>query len=305
MEIAFWQILVITLYSGIQIYDELHLVTSIGSPLFAGFFTGLVMGDMTTGLLIGAGMQLTILGVGTFGGASRIDANSGTIIATVFSIGIGMDPQQAMATLAVPVASLLVQLDVLARFANTFFQHRIDTAIENHNYKSIERNYLAGLLPWTLSRMIPVFIVLTFGSDIIVQAVDFLNNELGWLAEGLTLAGAVLPAVGFAILLRYLPVKKHLPYLILGFTITAILSTLFTDVSLIGGEVANLSEEFAASFNSLSLLAIFFIGLAIAYIHYERSKELESASKARVVASGTSVEENDADLEGEILDDEL
>lgn len=305
MEIAFWQIILITLYSGWQIWDELHLVTSVGSPLFAGFFTGLVMGDMTTGLIIGAGMQLTILGVGTFGGASRIDANSGTVIATVFSVGLGMDPQQAISTLAVPVASLLVQLDVLARFTNTYFQHRIDAAIEDHNYKAIERNYIAGIIPWTFSRMIPVFIVLTFGSDIITQAVDFLNTELGWLAEGLTLAGAVLPAVGFAILLRYLPVKKHFPYLVLGFTITALLTTVFTDISAIGGAVTGLSEEFAGTFNSLPLLAIFFIGLAIAYIHYEKSKELSNLGPRSGNVSNSQVVESNENVEGEILDDEL
>src|SRR5699024_9252670 len=125
MEIQVWQIILLTLYAGYQIWDELHIYSSAGSAVFAGFFTGLVMGDMTTRLLIGGDMQLTILGVGTFGGASRIDANSGTILATAFSIAIGMDPQQAIAALAVPVASLMIQLDVLARFANTFFAHRI------------------------------------------------------------------------------------------------------------------------------------------------------------------------------------
>lgn len=304
MEIAIWQIILITLYSGYQIWDELHLVTSAGSPLFAGFITGLIMGDMTTGLIIGAGMQLTILGVGTFGGASRIDANSGTIIATVFSIGLGMDPQQAMSTLAVPVASLLVQLDVLARFANTYFQHRIDTAIENHDYKSIERNYLLGNLPWMLSRMIPVFIVLTFGSDVISTAVDFLNTELGWLANGLTLAGAVLPAVGFAILLRYLPVKKHFPYLILGFTITALMTTVFGDISAIGTEVIGLSEGFEATFNSLPLLTIFLIGLSLAYLYYERQKTTSTVNGAQAKATQSNKVDT-TEVEGEILDDEL
>lgn len=304
MEIAIWQIILITLYSGYQIWDELHLVTSAGSPLFAGFITGLIMGDMTTGLIIGAGMQLTILGVGTFGGASRIDANSGTIIATVFSIGLGMDPQQAMSTLAVPVASLLVQLDVLARFANTYFQHSIDTAIENHDYKSIERNYLLGNLPWMLSRMIPVFIVLTFGSDVISTAVDFLNTELGWLANGLTLAGAVLPAVGFAILLRYLPVKKHFPYLILGFTITALMTTVFGDISAIGTEVIGLAEGFEATFNSLPLLTIFLIGLSLAYLYYERQKTTSTVNGAQAKTTQSNKVDT-TEVEGEILDDEL
>lgn len=81
-----WQILLLTLYSAYQICDELTIVTSAGSPVFAGFVTGLVMGDMGKGLFIGGSLQLVVLGVGTFGGASRIDATSGAVIATAFSV---------------------------------------------------------------------------------------------------------------------------------------------------------------------------------------------------------------------------
>ncbi|TYK42651.1 PTS sugar transporter subunit IIC, partial [Staphylococcus pseudintermedius] len=118
--------------------------------------SGLVMGDVTTGLIIGGGMQLTILGVGTFGGASHIDANSGTVLAVAFSVAIGMNPEQALATLGVPVASLMIQTDILARFTNTFFAHRIDSKIEKMDYRGIERNYLYGAIPWSLSRAVPV-----------------------------------------------------------------------------------------------------------------------------------------------------
>lgn len=124
--IEWWQILLITLYAFYQILDEITIVSSAGSPVFAGFITGLIMGDLTTGLLIGGSMQLTILGVGTFGGASRIDANSGTVIATAFSVAAGMDPQLALTTLAVPIAALMVYTDILARMSNVFFAHRID-----------------------------------------------------------------------------------------------------------------------------------------------------------------------------------
>ena len=72
--IQWWQILLLTLYSAYQICDELTIVSSAGSPVFAGFITGLIMGDLTTGLFIGGSLQLFVLGVGTFGGASRIDA---------------------------------------------------------------------------------------------------------------------------------------------------------------------------------------------------------------------------------------
>ena len=73
--IQWWQILLLTLYSAYQICDELTIVSSAGSPVFAGFITGLVMGDLTTGLFIGGSLQLFVLGVGTFGGASRIERN--------------------------------------------------------------------------------------------------------------------------------------------------------------------------------------------------------------------------------------
>lgn len=293
------QIILLTLYAGYQIWDELHIYSSAGSAVFAGFFTGLVMGDMTTGLLIGGAMQLTILGVGTFGGASRIDANSGTILATAFSIAIGMDPQQAIAALAVPVASLMIQLDVLARFANTFFAHRIDANIENHDYKAIERNYLLGNLPWMLSRALPVFLALSFGSGVVESIVDILNNQLAWLGTGLTVAGAVLPAVGFAILLRYLPVKKHFPYLILGFVITTILSTVFTNIQTIGSGLTEIAQEFGGNFNSLPMLAVALIGFALATISYKNNSQLNNTN------ANTSNEGQTQSVEGEIEDDEL
>lgn len=108
MDISWWQILLLTLYAGYQILDELEINSSAGSAVFAGFITGLIMGDVKAGLLIGGSMQLTILGVGTFGVASRIDANSGTVLATAFSVAIGMKPEQAIAAIAVPVASLMI-----------------------------------------------------------------------------------------------------------------------------------------------------------------------------------------------------
>ena len=46
-----------------------------------------------------------------------------------------MNPEQAIAAIAVPVASLMIQMGILGRFANTFFAHRIDTKIEEMDYK--------------------------------------------------------------------------------------------------------------------------------------------------------------------------
>lgn len=228
--IQWWQILLLTLYSAYQICDELTIVSSAGSPVFAGFITGLIMGDVTTGLLIGGNLQLFVLGVGTFGGASRIDATSGAVLATAFSVSQGIDAPLAITTIAVPVAALLTYFDVLGRMTTTFFAHRVDAAIERFDYKGIERNYLLGAIPWALSRALPVFFALAFGGAFVQSVVDFVE-AYKWVADGLTLAGRMLPGLGFAILLRYLPVKRNLHYLAMGFGLTAMLTVLYSYVT--------------------------------------------------------------------------
>ena len=47
-------------------------------------------------------------------------------------------------------------------------------------------------------------------------------------------AGGVLPVVGVAILLRYLPTKHYIPYLLLGFFLAAYLQVPMLGVSIIG-----------------------------------------------------------------------
>ena len=172
--IQWWQILLLTLYSAYQICDELTIVSSAGSPVFAGFITGLIMGDVTTGLLIGGNLQLFVLGVGTFGGASRIDATSGAVLATAFSVSQGIDTALAITTIAVPVAA---PLDLLRRSWSYDYYLLLTVWMRQSNAlitKEFERNYLLGAIPWALSRALPVFFALAFGGEFVQHVVDFL-----------------------------------------------------------------------------------------------------------------------------------
>ena len=294
-----WQILLLTLYSAYQICDELTIVSSAGSPVFAGFISGLIMGDMATGLAIGASLQLMVLGVGTFGGASRIDATSGAVLATAFSVSQGIDPELAVATIAVPVAALLVYTDILGRFSTTYFAHRVDAAVEKFDYVAIERNYLLGAIPWALSRALPVFLALAFGGEFVDAMVSAIQ-EYQWIANGLTLAARMLPGLGFAILLHYLPLKRNLHYLAFGFALTAMLTVLYGNVSTLGGAVAGivgtLPEDsgvaFVNNFKGLSMIGIAIVGAFLSVLHFKNSQ------KVTVVAPSNSES-------GEIEDDEI
>jgi len=300
--IQWWQILLLTLYSAYQICDELTIVSSAGSPVFAGFITGLIMGKLVTGLFIGGSLQLFVLGVGTFGGASRIDATSGAVLATAFSVAQGIKPELAIATIAVPVATLLTYFDILGRMTTTYFAHRVDAAIERFDYKGIERNYLLGALPWALSRALPVFLALAFGGTFVQAIVDGVAG-VKWLAAGLTLAGRMLPGLGFAILLRYLPVKRNLHYLALGFGLTAMLTVLYSNIQTLGGAVSSIvgtlpkdaAITFANNFKGLSMIGVAIFGVFLAVQHFKYSQRTVAATPA---ASTNSESE-------EIEDDEL
>ena len=295
--IHWWQILLLTLYSAYQICDELTIVSSAGSPVFAGLISGLIMGDMKTGLIIGGGLQLVVLGVGTFGGASRIDATSGAVLATAFSVAQGIDPEIAISTIAVPVAALLVYTDILGRFSTTFFAHRIDAAVERFDYKGIERNYLLGAIPWALSRALPVFLALAFGSGLVETLVNFVN-DVKWLADGLTLVARMLPGLGFAILLHYLPIKRNLHYLALGFGLTAMLTVIFSNIQTLGGAVAGVVKDFnGGAFKTLPMIGIAVIGLFLAVLRYNETQRKNNAPAAPTASNQSE--------SGEIEDDEI
>ena len=201
-----------------------------------------------------------------------------------------------------PVAALLTYFDVLGRMTTTFFAHRVDAAIERFDYKGIERNYLLGAIPWALSRALPVFFALAFGGAFVQSVVDFVE-AYKWVADGLTLAGRMLPGLGFAILLRYLPVKRNLHYLAMGFGLTAMLTVLYSYVTGLGGAVAGIvgtlpkdvAEKigFVNNFKGLSMIGISIVGIFLAVLHFKNSQ------KVAVAAPSTPSES------GEIEDDEF
>ncbi|MBF0787001.1 MULTISPECIES: PTS sugar transporter subunit IIC [unclassified Streptococcus] len=230
------QIVLLTLLAVVCGLDPYISGLQLSKPAIAGFLAGLIMGDIQTGLFVGSTLQLMVLGVGTFGGASIPDFASGAIIGTALGVVSGKDLEFAIG-LSVPVGLLMVQLDILARFCNVFFLHRIDKHIENKEFYKINREAWFSLLPIGLSRAFPVAMPLFFGNQMIEKVTAYAPE---WLMGGLRLAGATLPVVGIAILLRYLPVKKFIPFLLIGYLLAAYLHVPMMGIALFGAACAAL-----------------------------------------------------------------
>lgn len=230
MIIQWWQILLLTVYAGFAFFDGNNTTFGTVKPTMAGFFAGLVLGDIQTGLVVGGTLNLLVLGIGNFGGASIPDYMTGALLGTAFAIQSGQGAEFGV-TLAIPIGLLMIQLDILARFSNTFFQHRAERKVEEGNLDGAAMMNLLGLIPQSLSRMLPVFLALVFGSEFVNLVV---NNLPMWLMNGLKTAGGILPSLGIAILLRYLPVSKNFSYLIAGFVMAAYLNVPVLGAALVG-----------------------------------------------------------------------
>ena len=234
-ELNLVQILLISAWAFWTIIDSLSWNIGMNNCIVACLFTGVVVGNPGYGLMVGGTLQLTQLGMGTFGGATIPNITSSGMITTALGVASGATGQEDAVALAssmgVALSALFVQLDILARFSNTTFQHIADGYVETGNTKGIRLMNTLGIIPWGLSRMLPVTVLLLAGEGMVATLINILPAQL---MTGFQKAGGLLPVVGFAILLRYLPVLKTPQYLILGFVLSAYLKMSALGFALIG-----------------------------------------------------------------------
>jgi PTS system mannose-specific IIC component len=211
----------------LAIWAYIGIVLQLGPGLWwtealvAGFVTGVVVGNIPLGLSIGGSLTLLSLGLWTYGGATIPDFQTGAIVGTAIgAIGGGSAAFAAGFAVALPTALLMTQMDVLGRAVTTIFIHGADHYAAEGNQRGLSAMHLLGQLPWGLTRAIPVFLAVWLGAGPIKSLI---SAAPAWFSNGMTTAGHVLPALGFALLLSMLPLRRFWPYLLVGFVLFAYL----------------------------------------------------------------------------------
>ena len=190
------------------------LSSVLGSPIFIGFCLGLYFNDVTNGLAIGASIQLVYLGVILTGGNLPTDAVLAATIALPVALKTGLDADAAVA-LAVPFGVLGVFLDQMRRTSNSIWVRMGDKYAANGDAKGLWRcAFLYPELATILLRFVPVFVLTLFGTDAIISLLDMMPD---WVISGFSVAGGLLPAMGFAIILLTIGKPKLMPYFFIGF----------------------------------------------------------------------------------------
>ena len=214
--------------------NEFMIFLPYGANVLLGWLTGLVLGEPATGLAIGGTMELMGIGMNPLGGSAVPDYATGTFIGVAFAIGTGQGMDVGIA-FGIPVATLCVQLVVIIRMIDSIFLHKAMEANQKHNFKGMENWIKAGLLPKLIIGTLPILLILTAGSGVVEGIVAALP---AWLMNGFSVAGGVLPAVGFAILLNCLPLKNNFMWVILGYVLFAYLNMPVLGIALLAVVIA-------------------------------------------------------------------
>ncbi|MEG0360403.1 MAG: PTS sugar transporter subunit IIC [Longicatena sp.] len=195
-------------------------------PMSIAPFIGLLFGDMKTALMIGATLQMIYIGSIAPGGNPPADEGLASCIAIPIALTAQIAPTVAI-SVAIPLGLLGVVLENVRKTANSGFVHLADKYALEGNVKGVQR--CATLYPILLAfpmRFIPVFVACLFGPEAIQTFVDLLPI---WATNGLSIAGNILPALGFAITMIVIGKKQFIPLFIIGFFLVA-----YTKLSIIG-----------------------------------------------------------------------
>ena len=185
-------------------------------PIIVGTLVGLVLGDLSMGIICGASAELVFLGLVNVGSVPS-DVTNGTAIATAFVILTGMELETAI-TLAVPAGLLMAQLQTLVFTLRSFTNPWVDKWVENGEVEKIGPFLFGGQIIYSLLIGSCSFLVMLLGAEAVT---NFMNSIPPVITGGLGVATGCLAAVGFGLLLKMMWSKSLAVYYFIGFVLAA------------------------------------------------------------------------------------
>ena len=224
------QDVLVLLVAGYMTIDQNGPVVMSWFGVIVGLITGLIMGDVNTGLVIGGTFQLMSLGVAALGGSSAPNYGLATIVGTFIAVRTGTGTDAAIAV-GLPVGLLAIQLEVVVRIVNNFVAHKMQDYNNAGEWDKMNRIAWLGPIICSLQTLVPTLLVILFGSTVVNFVLEFIPE---WVTNGLSIAAGMLPVVGVGMLMRYMPVKKFLPMILIGFVLSAYLGVPVLGIAIVG-----------------------------------------------------------------------
>jgi mannose/fructose/sorbose-specific phosphotransferase system IIC component len=241
-------------------------------PLIACTAIGAVLGDITTGIIIGGTLEMIALGWMNIGAAMAPDAALASVISTILVIA-GHQSIGAGIAVAMPLAAAGQVLTIFARTITVFFQHQADKYAEKGNFTGIDICHLLALFIQALRVSIPAVLVAIFIGTSAVQAL--LNSIPPVITGGLQVAGGFIVVVGYAMVINMMEAKYLMSFFFLGFVL--------------------------AAFTSFNLVAFGVIGVVLAIVYIQLNPKYTVSSSPALAYNQSAITKNN-DLDDDLDD---
>lgn len=208
---------------------------TIGKPLVAGLIVGIILGDMRGGILAGVAVQAMYIGMITPGGAMPADVIFAAYIGIPLALVSGGGADYAVA-LAVPLSMIGLGVFNFLMSFNSVFPHKGDEYAAKGDEKGIARMNILGTVPTFVLRFGIVAIVCYFGAPAAEAIIGALPEPV---LHFFTIAGRMLPAIGFALLLKQSINKTWMIiFFLLGYVMMVSTSITITSLALFAAAIA-------------------------------------------------------------------
>lgn len=228
------QALLVALVAALAGVDYYLEVFQTYRPLVLGTIVGAVMGDLGTGLAIGATFELMWMGLMPIGGAQPPDMVIGTVIGVVFAVASGEGASTAIG-IGVPFAVLMQGILTLLRTALAMLMPFADHAAQKADTKGLGKIQFGSLAIVFVCYFAIAFLPVYLGAD---KAQFIVSIMPEWIINGLTVAGGIMPAIGFAILLNTMFRMEYAIFMVVGFIMAAYAGFPILAVAAIGACIA-------------------------------------------------------------------
>ena len=196
-------------------------------PLVAGTITGWLLGDVHTGLIIGAILQLIWINMLPVGASIPPDSSLASVLGVTFAISLlsshKLPSDIIMAysvALAIPLGLVAKWMDFHLREFNANLSHRVSMYASHGNTVAIDLITGAAVVLSFFKGFILCFIATLLADRILLDILVSLPHQI---KDGLRLSWKFFPAIGIAVIINMFCVKKFISFFIGSYLFVVIL----------------------------------------------------------------------------------
>jgi PTS system mannose-specific IIC component len=241
-----WQAVLIALigYSAanwsIPLFGNIGGWWTVGRPLVAGLIIGIILNDVKQGIILGCAIQAMYIGLVTVGGVIPADINFAAYIGIPLALLSHSTVAYAVA-ISVPLSMLGVLVFNLTKIVNVFWVHLQEKLINDGKLDMAAAIPILGNLFQFIFRFFPILFACLLGAEVMTGFINMIPKQLSSI---ITIFGAMLPIIGFTLILKMI-VKNNLQFVF--FVFGFILFTVF----------------------KVSVIAIVVVAAVFAYVDYK------------------------------------